>query len=150
VLAGGRRYEEAIQSTRQMLRLAPGRTKAMASIAHYLTLLGRYDEAAKAMQQTSEITPIQQVYRANLAIHTGDKAKAERLIAGFRTSDYAQYQVAQVLAQLGRKDEAIAALEIAWRGRDSGLTSILVDPLLDPLRDNPRFEAIVKRIDFPA
>jgi len=30
------------------------------------------------------------------------------------------------------------------------LTSILVDPLLDPLRDDPRFDAIVKRIDFPA
>ena len=150
VLAGARRYEDAIDSTRQMLRLAPGRTKANATIAFYLTQLGRYDEARNAMRLTSEVTPFQQVYRANLAIKTGDRAKAEWLIAKFRNSDYAQYQVAQVLAQLGRKDEAIQSLEFAWRARDSGLTSILIDPMLDPLRDDPRFDAIVKRIDFPA
>jgi hypothetical protein len=66
-----------------------------------------------------------------------------------RGKSYAYFQVAQLLAQLGRKDEAIAALESAWDNRDSGLTTVLVDPLLDPLRGDPRFDDIVKRLDFP-
>jgi hypothetical protein len=67
-----------------------------------------------------------------------------------RGKSYAWFQVAELLTQLGRKDEAIAALESAWDNRDSGLTTVLIDPLLDPLRGDPRFEDIVRRLDFPA
>lgn len=55
------------------------------------------------------------------------------------------YQIAEVQAQLGNTDAAIAALEEAWLGRDSGLTSMQVDPFLDPIRNDARFSAIVRR-----
>jgi tetratricopeptide (TPR) repeat protein len=150
ILLSGRRFEAAIESQREVLRLAPDRTQPKFRIAFNLTLLGRYEEAAKAMQGLEPRSPIEQVYRAVLAAKIGKIAEAEAILEQFRTSDFANFQVAEVLAQLGRKDEAIAALERAWRARDSGLTTLLVDPLLDPLRDDPRFDAIVKRIDFPA
>lgn len=34
--------------------------------------------------------------------------------------------------------------------RDSGLINIRIDPSLDPLRGDPRFDAIVKKMNFPA
>jgi hypothetical protein len=41
------------------------------------------------------------------------------------------------------------ALETAFRLRDPGLETIKVDPLLDPLRNDPRFQAIEKALKFP-
>jgi hypothetical protein len=41
------------------------------------------------------------------------------------------------------------ALDKALASRDPGLTGILVDAMLDPLRTEPRFQAIVKKLDFP-
>ena len=64
--------------------------------------------------------------------------------------DAASYQYAQIYADLGDKDRAIAALEHAWSVRDPGLFNVRVDPLLDPLRSDPRFQAIVRRMNFPA
>ena len=94
----------------------------------------------------------QRIWDFRRACHAtdGDRSEAEHLLRQIELEgDYGYFQMAGVLAQLGRKDEAFAALDKAWDNRDSGLTTLLVDPLLDPLRADPRFDAIVKRIDFP-
>jgi hypothetical protein len=64
--------------------------------------------------------------------------------------DNAAYQYADIYAQWGRPDDAIAALETAYRLRDTGLMEIQVDPLLDPIRAAPGFGAILHRLDFPS
>ena len=136
-------------AVQQASRISPERTQSGPRIGYYLTMLGRYDEAAKAMKEGTENSPVIQVYRAALAVRTGRHEEAEAVLKELQWSDSANFQKAEVLAQLGRKDEAIATLSEAYEKRDSGLTTILVDPLLDPLREDPRFDAIVKRIDFP-
>jgi tetratricopeptide (TPR) repeat protein len=59
------------------------------------------------------------------------------------------YQWAQIDAQWGNKDKALNWLEKAVRLRDSGLPNLKTDPLLDPLRDEPRFRAIERQLKFP-
>jgi hypothetical protein len=58
------------------------------------------------------------------------------------------YQQAQVMAQWGRADEAMARLRRAREIGDSGLTSIATDPLLDPISRDPRFTSLVKDLGF--
>jgi DNA-binding winged helix-turn-helix (wHTH) protein/TolB-like protein/Flp pilus assembly protein TadD len=58
------------------------------------------------------------------------------------------YQTSQALAQLGEKDKAFETLEAAIRQRASGLVWLKVDPLLDPLRDDPRFADLMRRVGF--
>ena len=58
------------------------------------------------------------------------------------------YQQAQVMAQWGKRDEAIEFLERALVLRDAGLVRIKNDPLLDPLRPDSRFAAIERKIGF--
>jgi hypothetical protein len=53
-----------------------------------------------------------------------------------------------VYAQLGEKDQAIAYLEKALQDRYDVITGLNVDPLLQPLRSDPRFQALVQRINF--
>ncbi|MDH4259314.1 MAG: hypothetical protein OEW16_03320, partial [Gammaproteobacteria bacterium] len=62
--------------------------------------------------------------------------------------DKVLYQRAQILAQWGERNVAIALLEKAHDVGDSGLVYTRNDPLLDPLRDDPRFAKLLNRIGF--
>ena len=64
--------------------------------------------------------------------------------------DASNHEYAQIYAQLGEKDRAIAALERGYRFKDTGLILLRVDQFLDPLRSDPRFAALVRKLDFPA
>lgn len=80
----------------------------------------------------------------------GKPALAEAAYAGLleEGGDTVHYQQAQVLAQWGRKDDALAQLERALALRDAGLVRLRNDPLLDPLREDARFAKIARTIGF--
>ena len=59
------------------------------------------------------------------------------------------YQYGQIHAQLGETDRAFAALDKAVEVKDPGLISLKKDPVLDPIRPDPRFAALLKRLKFP-
>jgi hypothetical protein len=58
-------------------------------------------------------------------------------------------QCAEVYAQWENKPKALSWLETALRAHDPGLPRLKVDPLLDPLRNDPRFQAIERELKFP-
>jgi hypothetical protein len=59
------------------------------------------------------------------------------------------YQVAEALAWRGEKDKAFEWLERAYNQRDGGLSEVKVDLLLDRLHGDPRFKALLKKINLP-
>ena len=63
--------------------------------------------------------------------------------------DAEAYQYATIYAQWGDQAKALDWLETALRLRDSGLEHLKADPLLDPVRQEPRFQAIERKIKFP-
>jgi hypothetical protein len=46
--------------------------------------------------------------------------------------------------------KALEWLETAWRLRDGGLEHLKTDPLLDPIRQEPRFQAVMRELKFPS
>ncbi|MHC4567266.1 MAG: TPR end-of-group domain-containing protein [Planctomycetota bacterium] len=52
-------------------------------------------------------------------------------------------------AQLRDKKQALDCLEEAHAGHSPGLYRLKVEPLLDPLRDEPRFKDLLRRLNFP-
>jgi hypothetical protein len=76
---------------------------------------------------------------------------AEAEIAKVRAwgGDGGAYQYATIYAQWGNRAKALEWLETAMRLRDSGLIYVKTDPLLDPLRKEPRFQAIERELNFP-
>jgi hypothetical protein len=47
---------------------------------------------------------------------------------------------------MGNNDQAIASLEKAFAQHSNGLTGLKVDPVYDPLRDDPRFQNLLRRV----
>jgi hypothetical protein len=59
------------------------------------------------------------------------------------------YQYTEVYAQWGNKDKALTWLDTAYRIRDPGLLQLKVDVLMDPIRAEPRFQAVLAKMKFP-
>lgn len=144
----GRDYADTIRQMQQALKLNPKISAAHFAIgnAHYLS--GRIPEALGAFK----LEPATLFGLAGVAMasgRSGDRASAEAAMARL-VSEYGNnslYQQAQVLAQWGRKDEAFARLDDARRFLDSGLLLARTDPLMDPLRKESQFAALLSWLE---
>jgi tetratricopeptide (TPR) repeat protein len=87
---------------------------------------------------------------ASLLARTGRREEAERLLEDLRghlaLGRMQHKALAVVHLALGRRDEALAALERGFRDRDPGVLFAGLDPQFDPIRDEPRFKALQARI----
>jgi serine/threonine-protein kinase len=59
------------------------------------------------------------------------------------------YQIAEIYAWRGQKDQAFAWLDRAYAQRDGGLTSLKSDDLMASLRPDPRFNAFLRKMNLP-
>ena len=81
--------------------------------------------------------------------HPGESQQAlDKLIVRF--GHIAAYQVAQVYAWRGENDRGFEWLQRAYAQRDSALRNLKVDPFLRKLRDDPRYTALLKKMNLPA
>jgi len=82
-------------------------------------------------------------------LHRHPEAESERAAMQADLGDAAAYQMAEIYAQWGAIPKALDWLETAYRIMDSGLISLREDALLDPLRKEPRLQAIERKLNFP-
>jgi tetratricopeptide (TPR) repeat protein len=148
-LYAARRYEEAVAAFAQVISLDPGTKTSYANrgLAYY----GLGDlESARA---SCETTPDQWQSELCLGVtydKLGRHADAEaELLKLAAQGDVWAYQCATINAQWGNRAKALEWLETALRLRDPGLARLKTDPLMDPLRREPRFEAIMRELKFP-
>ena len=87
---------------------------------------------------------------AIVAFRQGKFAEAEQHLVELLAShgDNSLYQQAQIMAQWGRRDKALALLEAGYKAIDAGLVQLQNDPLVDPLRIEPRFIRLLDLIGF--
>jgi TolB-like protein/Tfp pilus assembly protein PilF len=144
-----RDYDRAIEQSRRALVLNPGMTSANATLALSLMEKGQIKEA-RAAAEAEKSGMFKQAALAMIEHRAGNAAAAQKafdtLVAD--EGDAALYQQAQVMAQWGQADRAIALLNKARSVGDSGLTAVATDPLLDPLADDPRYRALVRALGF--
>jgi TolB-like protein/tetratricopeptide (TPR) repeat protein len=144
-----RRYAASIPPLRKALDMNPKMGRAHASIGDALLMQGKAVEARG--EYAAE--PALDFSLAGLAIvghRLGDAAAARAAFDRLRTElgDKALYQQAQVLAQMGEPASGITALEQARAVGDGGLIYARNDPMLDPLRSDPRFVRLLQGMGF--
>jgi TolB-like protein len=59
------------------------------------------------------------------------------------------YQIAEIYAWCGQKEDAFAWLDRAFAQRDGGLSSLKLDDLINSLRSDPRFKALLQKMNLP-
>jgi TolB-like protein/Tfp pilus assembly protein PilF len=143
------RYADAITQAQRALELNPKISNANAAIGDSLMQLGKLAEARAAyLKEPSAMFRLRGL--AALEHRAGNQPAADKALSQLITDvgDAAMYQQAEVMAQWGRADEAMARLQRAREIGDSGLSMIATDPLLDPISRDPRFTRLVKNLGF--
>jgi TolB-like protein len=81
----------------------------------------------------------------------GDRKAADAALADLIANNRGlDYQLAQIYAVRGEKEKAFEWLQIAFDNHDTGMLALLVDPLLNSLRDDSRFKDLLAGMAFPA
>jgi tetratricopeptide (TPR) repeat protein len=149
-LYAARRYEEAVAAFAEVISLDPDFkvTYAERGLAYYW--LGDLQSARASCDTKPDYVFSQQclaVIYDKLRQHADAEAELAKMKAAL--GDAAAYQYATIYAQWGNSLKALEWLETALRLRDPGLIQLKTDPLLDPLRKEPRFKAIERELKFP-
>jgi serine/threonine-protein kinase len=145
-----RRYREAAAAFAGLMSLDPDSKFAFAyrGLAQY----GLGDlQGAAASCETNPDHWASQWCLAMTYDKVGRHADAESVLAKMKAAyaDAAAYQYAAIYAQWGDAANSLKWLEVAVRVRDPGLPNLKTDPLMDPLHREPRFQAIVRELQFP-
>ena len=148
-----RRYDEAIAQLRDAVEMHPEFYWAHRFLGMSLELKGATDEAIAEYRKAFELSddPMVLALLAHAEVSIGKQNEARQILSQLteeaKTRYIPAYAFALIHLAVGEKDQALDWLEKAARDHD-GLYSTLfnVDPYLDPLRGDPRFEALVAAI----
>lgn len=143
-----RRYADAFREASRAAELAPDRFWPRVMMGLVKVLEGDTRKARMILEAVPNDQFLAVTYLAVLEAREGNRAAALRQLARLREigGDASSVQEAGVLAQLGDRDGALAVVERAWRIKDPGLSTMNIDELFDPIRTDPRFQAIANRI----
>lgn len=147
-----RQYDAAIGEARQTLKLAPALWVPQYFIALCLIMKKDPEGAQKYLNALPADLTVRLAGEAIVAGRLGDRQRSDRKLEQLRSvyGDAASYQFAQAYAQRGEPDRAFAALERGLQVNDPGLNTLRVDPLFDPVSRDPRFTALLDRLDVSA
>lgn len=148
------RFDEGIEQARQALKLDPAFDTAHGWIVDIKLQQGKYDEALRELQSSDPGQKKRTLWALAYAV-SKNFAEAERILKRLEQdnetgSSNESYQVARIYSVLGRSDKAFAWLEKALAARAIGIARCLRrDWTLKPLRSDPRFQDLVRRVGVP-
>ena len=144
-----RRYKEAVAAFTNAKALAPTDTTndAMLGYAYYAS--GSLESARSACASADEVSklPCLAIVYDKLGRHAEAKAMLAKLRAAAGDGAAASYAI--IYAQWGDTARALDQLELALRIRDFELLAVKEGFVFDPLRKEPRFQAIERELKFP-
>jgi TolB-like protein/DNA-binding winged helix-turn-helix (wHTH) protein/Flp pilus assembly protein TadD len=152
-----RRYDQAIEQLRRVLEAQPKFAFAHSVLGEAYVQKGMYEEAVVEFQQAMTLTPGSPwplTELGNAYAVAGKRGEALKLLAQLkqrlsRGAYVSPYDMAVLCAGLGEKAQAFEWLEKARSKRADGFYWVRVDPRLDPLRSDPRFQDLLRRMNFP-
>ena len=152
-----RQFDKGLEQAQRSLELDPafGPSHAFQGWCHLE--LGHFEAAVAEWLKTAELMENLALVRAMLGVtyaRSGRDMEARRILVELveqsRSTWTSPYPLALLCAALGEKDEAFEWLERAYEGRNSWLPFLRIDPCIDPLRDDPRLDDLIKRVGLPA
>jgi tetratricopeptide (TPR) repeat protein len=155
-LAG--RVEEAMASWQKALELDPGYPDASIELARSYVARGLHQNAISALQRALIFTNREPLVLGALAhahARAGQRTEALTLVSelkrleervGPEDRNIPRFSFVWACAGLSDKEQAFAWLEKAYQERRDLMVVLNIDPLVDPLRSDPRFQDLVRRV----
>ncbi|MDQ6634854.1 MAG: protein kinase [Gemmatimonadota bacterium] len=151
-----RRYEPARYHLSRAIAMNPGAEETYRVLGLTLAIDGQLDEAERVLREAVSMAGSGSYTSATLGFamaRAGKRAQAEELLARLEHERARSYvspvALATLLLGLGYNDRALDWAEKAYDERRGWLAYLTVNPLLDPVRGDPRFEALVVRMQAP-
>jgi len=147
-------YDESIQQSRKTIEMDPNFGLAHNHLGQAYLQKRMYDEAIAELQKAVQLSGGGPTCMANLAradAASGKRTEAEKLLSDLKKRSRPGYshgsEIAVIYASLGDSDQAMNWLEKGYEERFN--PGVLLRPGLDPLRADPRFQDLVRRIGLP-
>jgi TolB-like protein/Tfp pilus assembly protein PilF len=151
-----RRYDEAIEQLRKTSEMDPGFYYAHWNLGSALAAKGAIGAAIEEYEKARALSddPFVLGLLGHAYASSGNKMEAEKILDQLKELSkeryVSAYSFALVYLGLGNKEEALRWLEKSYQDRTGNdLVYFRVEPLLDPLRGEPRFEELVTRVFAP-
>jgi adenylate cyclase len=149
-----RRLDEAIEQYKKTIQMDPNISMVRSDLAHAYALKKMYPEALAEWQTVITLagapavaSAVGEVYRVS-GFQAFLQSLLDHLPKDKLTGEHA-YDAARLYALLGRKDEALRFLQKTLAARGGQSVDLNCDPVLDSLRSDPGFQALVKKMNFP-
>jgi tetratricopeptide (TPR) repeat protein len=146
-----RRYDDAIEQCQIVLDLNPNYQQAYRRLTLVYQSKGLYEEAVPSYQKWRILQGASEEEVAGLAeaYQTSGKEGYWRWLLDYEIQNsFNAIFLSRIYAQLGEKDQAFEQLEKAYEERRFQLTNLNVWPPWDPLRDDPRFQDLLRRMNL--
>jgi TolB-like protein/DNA-binding winged helix-turn-helix (wHTH) protein/Tfp pilus assembly protein PilF len=147
-------YDESIQQSRKTIEMDPNFAMAHNQLGQAYLEKRMYGGAITELQKGVQLSGDSPTCIANLArayAASGKRNEAIKLLSDLKRRSNPSYsygsEIATIYASLGDKDQAMNWLEKAYEERFN--PGVLMRPGFDPLRSDPRFKDLVRRIGFP-
>ncbi len=150
-----RQFDQAIQQSRRTLEMDPHFVPARGNLALAYQGKGMLEENIREIQKVLADSyapqPVSQLARAYAL--AGKRAEALKVMSKLKELSkqayVSSYDVATVYVALGQKDQALAELEHAYDEHSERLIWLAVDWRFDNLHSDPRFQNLLRRMNFP-
>ncbi len=153
VLYIAREYDQAISQGQKALEIDPHFAEVYGYLRRCYDQKGMYKEAIAARQMRrklagldAEETPALREAAAATSIRVYWQKRLEQQVEESKREVSTAVDMAEIFAQLGEKDEAFKSLERAYEERSVMMMYLKVLPNLDPLRSDPRYADLLRRV----
>jgi len=147
-------YDESIRQSQKTIEMDPNFALAHNQLAQAYLQKHMYDEAVSELQKAVQLSGGSPICVANLArayALSGKRSEAEKLLSDLKKRSSPAYsnasEIAMIYASLGDKDQAMIWLEKGYEERFN--PGVLLRPGFDPIRSDPRFQELERRIGLP-
>jgi tetratricopeptide (TPR) repeat protein len=156
ILYFGSHYDDALEAGKKAVELDASSPVAHQRLGAVYEQKGMFTEAIAEFQKAVNGSNRVQLAISSLAhayAIAGNRAEAEKLLTELKERSgheyVSSYLIAEIYIALGEKDEAFKLLDKAYDERSIDLVLAKADPRLAPLRDDPRFRELLKKVGFP-
>jgi TolB-like protein len=145
------RYEEAIKAAKEALRMEPAAPVALSALEWALHITGRYEETWEIIKRDYAGVGLgryfnQDFNESGYAVELNKAAEAIKILAD--STFVNPFILANLYVLAGNKEPALECLEKAYEIRDPNLPYLRM-PIFDIIRDEPRFQALLKKLNLP-